>query len=52
MDIDEYFEEMQTIAIDAYEREDYDMLDRLEITLMSVCARHGIEITIEDYDTG
>ena len=50
--MDEYFEEMQAIAIDAYERKDYDMLDRLEITLMSVCTKYGIEISIEDYDTG
>lgn len=52
MDIEEYLDAVNEFAEEMYSLEEYETLDAMEITTMCVCTRLGVEIILEDYDTG
>lgn len=52
MDMEEYLEAINDFAEELYEVRDLVSLDALEITVMSVCSRYGVEIYLEEWDTG
>lgn len=52
LDMNEYLEAVNGYANEFYKEKDYKLLDALEITVMCVCAKYGIEIYMEEYDTG
>ena len=51
-DFEEYLEEVNQLAIEYYEQGEEELLNRLEATVRYVCIHEGIDITLEDYDTG
>jgi hypothetical protein len=53
-DMKEYLDEVNVLAEELSENGEYDLLDRLEQTVVYVCMclGHEIEIIKEDYDSG
>ena len=52
MDMMEYLDTVNEFAEELYELRDFDTLDALEVTVMSVCSKYGVELYIEEWDTG
>lgn len=51
-DFTEFLEEVNDIAMRLHEQDESELLVRLEQTVRCLCVNEGVDITLEDYDTG